>query len=1166
MKKILFFGLFIIFSLNLCSAAADIAYVLKNPLLPDSTVISVIENSGYSYELIDDNLIPLTDFSDYSMILLMDGAILNYDILPIKQTNALVANTYYIQYFGFAKSYGSYISSSYNYGKVNERNIITKELNETLKLYTEKSKTNYYLTPQYSGGFSNVVSTTDSKKFPIIATIEPGNALYGGGISLGRMSFFGITESRYWTEESKELFANTLTWVIGGGDFDEDGFTSDVDCDDKDAEKWQYLSAYIDNDNDNYGAGEIVYACSGESLSRGYSFTNTDCDDTEESINPEAEEIAYNDIDENCDGVILKDVDDDGVEYPIDCNDNDAELWKEFEVYADEDADGYGAGEMQKICTDGAIGEGYSAINGDCDDTNEYVNPSSIYPEDNCKNDAPIIDPIDDIEVIEGEEIFVIAEAYDSEEDEISYSINSSLFLQENKEFLWLTQEGDAGEYVFKITASDGELETSKEFSVKIIAKNKAPLCSNIPSIEWDEDKGAILNLSEYCTDFEGEEIKYSIDSASSDDEILIDEDGIEKGFINFTSGEDWNGKGWIIFEAEDPESQTTLTNKINLSVNPINDAPKLLKDIEDIVSMQNLKIKIKPSDYFYDIDSNLTYSLKGNTELSAETIQGELIITPQASWFGSENISITASDGEYSIESNVFSVEVNEAPKFIEPECAKEISEDEENSCDLEIEYSITNEVELSIFDSSGLECSIQGKKLKYKYEEEDSSLASCIIRATDKENQNYGEYTLIVNASAVNDEPKIIGNYPEQKAYLFFDKDYYFSLDILDPDSDINYSWFLDNQEVSNDEIYEFNKNKGNYNVLVNFTDGEYTKSFFWDVIVLGIEEMTCVQAEGYICSENEYCPGDLLNTKDINKSCCSVACQERPPKFTDAEQCEDIESDMEIEIDDPGPGEDYEIGDEIRVSLDITNNYNEDIDADIRVYLFDITEDEIIQEAEESISIEEDDDSSVDILLEVPEDIEEDSKYAILVVADDSGEEVCNQKYVKINIKRQKDRVLVSEIKIPENLVCGDIATMEITVDNIGRNDANVFLRVENNGLNISKETEDFTIEKYGDKDSITKKIDIEIPSGAKAGQYSIKTVLRGKGIEIKTYENIITLEQCKEIQESSNEIETIKILSRQEQAIQRNTSTWIILILIATGAILLIYLVYALISRI
>ena len=91
-------------------------------------------------------------------------------------------------------------------------------------------------------------------------------------------------------------------------DIDVDGYNQTEagcgveDCDDAIASFWQYLPGYADNDADGYGAGSLLQVCSGASLLAGYSNIGDDCNDNSASINPGANEIMNNGVDENCDG------------------------------------------------------------------------------------------------------------------------------------------------------------------------------------------------------------------------------------------------------------------------------------------------------------------------------------------------------------------------------------------------------------------------------------------------------------------------------------------------------------------------------------------------------------------------------------------------------------------------------------------------------------------------------------------------------------------------------------------------------------------------------------------------------------------------------------------------------------------------------------------------
>ena len=87
-----------------------------------------------------------------------------------------------------------------------------------------------------------------------------------------------------------------------------------------------------------------------------YVFNNTDCDDSQVSINPTATEVC-NSIDDDCDGLM-----DDGLVF--------------VDYYNDLDGDTYGSGLATNACQ--SPGLTYVLNNTDCDDAQVSINPSAI--------------------------------------------------------------------------------------------------------------------------------------------------------------------------------------------------------------------------------------------------------------------------------------------------------------------------------------------------------------------------------------------------------------------------------------------------------------------------------------------------------------------------------------------------------------------------------------------------------------------------------------------------------------------------------------------------------------------------------------------------------------------------------------------------------------------
>ncbi len=123
----------------------------------------------------------------------------------------------------------------------------------------------------------------------------------------------------------------------------------------------------------------------------GYTAAMGDCDDNNPNVNPAAMEIPGNGIDDDCNGLVDADMDGDGfTEDNGDCNDYDPNV----NPYAPEDG-GAGNGQPNGIDDDcdGIIdnnlpgtdddGDGFSDLEGDCDDNDIYANPGAYDVPDN---------------------------------------------------------------------------------------------------------------------------------------------------------------------------------------------------------------------------------------------------------------------------------------------------------------------------------------------------------------------------------------------------------------------------------------------------------------------------------------------------------------------------------------------------------------------------------------------------------------------------------------------------------------------------------------------------------------------------------------------------------------------------------------------------------------
>lgn len=988
----------------------DVAYILEDATPLSGNVLTALNDLGMSYKVVRDSEIPSADFSQYS-ILLVTEKVGNRDQIPFNSKNTIFFDGTIAEQVWGGMTDGS--TSSAARVRVMDKyhpimNGFPEDVSEITIHQQSSTKTIHYLKNKLAVVKNVAVglqSNTNDK------TIVGYSQRQISG-NMVQSVFFGIVESNSWNDNSKNMFKNSLTWLMTGVDQDGDGY---------------------------------VFA--------------EDCNDQNDEIYPGADEIAYDGIDQNCDGLDLLDDDGDG-----------------FCLAGSTIVD---ASEQCSLET-GPRGT-------DCDDSDYLVNTDSEDLAMNCVNDAPVLTFVPtDLLFRENELVEFSVEAYDPEDDALEFSIDDVRFEVDWNTFTWQATYEDVGSYDFVVSVSDGEYSDSKTVNIEISDVNRVPEAVWSGEYEFNEDTELEIDLNEIFSDPDGDALAFEIVSNDNSDIFVF----VEGETAVFSATEDYNGEGLVVFSASDG-SDSVESEPITLRVLPVNDAPVLLADIVDLTTAEDVSLEgaLDLNEHFYDVDSELVFYVTGNDSVFVTVEDGVVSFFPSKDFSGEDEMRFVASDGEYAIESNIFTLFVTdegEPPVFLPLECETEIDEDSTHTCVLNASDFEGDELTYSVTDSENVVCEVEGGLLTYTPDDDYFGEAWCDLRVSAVDGSDTARLEL--NVLPVNDMPNMDDFSPSSDVVRIIEgRNKTFSVDANDIDSELLFRWMLDGLLVGEDSSeYEFSMPLGEYLLEVNVTDEGYALSRIWNVIVAPASEFTCSEVGGSICSGDDVCAGETVGTTD-SAACCMTSCI---PTFDEA--CEVISDKLKIEVIDPTQGDEITIGTNIDLAAKVTNEMGEDSDIDVEFYLYNLDRDR----SEEDTSVESEVRSGAARIvrtdMDIPTDIEIDHDYALFVKAIEGDQ--CAQSYSLLTLEWPQNLIEIDNVEMPRTVSCGDQVNSRVRVDNLGTREQSVIVSLENSRLDMDLDSSLFTLEEAGEDDSQTSEFSFTVPEDAESGSYDIKIVAR------------------------------------------------------------------------
>ncbi|EMD1213793.1 tandem-95 repeat protein, partial [Vibrio alginolyticus] len=194
----------------------------------------------------------------------------------------------------------------------------------------------------------------------------------------------------------------------------------------------------------------------------------------------------------------------------------------------------------------------------------------------------------------------------------------------------------------FTYIVTSGGVSESTTVNVDVTPVNDAPVAKDDTAVT-DEDTPVTIDVLPNDTDIDGD--KLSIDSASVPSEQGTVE--IVDGKLVFTPAENFNGDAEITYTVTDGSLTDQAT--VNVTVNAVNDTPVVESSITDQTLAEDFTpYSIDLNTAFSDVDnvdSELTFSVSGNSNVLVSIENGIATISPTADWNGSEALTFTATD-----------------------------------------------------------------------------------------------------------------------------------------------------------------------------------------------------------------------------------------------------------------------------------------------------------------------------------------------------------------------------------------------------------------------------------------------------------------------------------------------------------------------------------------
>ncbi len=225
-----------------------------------------------------------------------------------------------------------------------------------------------------------------------------------------------------------------------------------------------------------------------------------------------------------------------------------------------------------------------------------------------------------------------------------------------------------SGAATITLSLTDGNYVFFADQPIQVTPVNDAPLqVLPLPEYTVPEDgQLAIADPRPYFEDIDGPGVVELSDPLADHGEITWDGDS-----LHFIPWPDYSGVTEIYFDLSDG-IDTAQAGPFPILVVAVNDPPAYFGDLDNYVVEEDGSLQLQLSDLFGDIDGDSLewhYTFIANGSIDTEGPQ--MVIAPEADYFGEMALEVRVTDGEEIASSGLASItvlSVNDAPELLQP------------------------------------------------------------------------------------------------------------------------------------------------------------------------------------------------------------------------------------------------------------------------------------------------------------------------------------------------------------------------------------------------------------------------------------------------------------------------------------------------------------------